>query len=42
MKTYLNKLSEDVGKARITAHSMEGFYVFPSKQDYGGNNNEIE
>ena len=33
-KKFLNKLSEDLGKARITAHSIEQFYDFPSKQDY--------
>ena len=31
----MNRLSEDLGKARITAHSIEKFYDFPSKQDYG-------
>ena len=29
-----NTLSEDLGKARITVHSIEQFYDFPSKQDY--------
>ena len=33
---FLNKLLEDLGKARITAHCIEQFYDFPSKQDYGG------
>ena len=28
-------LSEDLGKARITADIIESFYDFPSKQDYG-------
>ena len=32
---FLNTLSEDLGKARIIAHSIEQFYDFPSKQDYG-------
>ena len=27
----LNKLSEDMGKARKVAHSIEQFYDFPSK-----------
>ena len=34
MKTLANKFSEDIGKARITAHSIEQFYDCPSKQDY--------
>ena len=33
-ENFLNKFSEDVGKARITAHCIEQFYGFPSKQDY--------
>ena len=28
---FLNKLSEDLGKPRITAHSIEQFYDFVSK-----------
>ena len=28
-------MSEDLRKARIAAHSIEQFYDFPSKQDYG-------
>ena len=28
-------MSEDLGKARITAHSIEQFYDFPSKEDNG-------
>ena len=35
-ENFLNKLSEDLGKARITAHSIEKFYDYPSKQDYKG------
>ena len=31
----LHKLSQELGNARITAHSIEQFYDFPSKQDYG-------
>ena len=31
---FLNRLSEDLGKARITAHSIKQFYDFPSMQDY--------
>ena len=34
-ENFLNQLSEDLGKARITTHSIEQFYDFPSKQDYG-------
>ena len=34
-ENFLNKLSEDLGKARITANTIEQFYDFPSKQDYG-------
>ena len=34
-ENFLNKLSEDLGKARITAHSIEQFYDFPSKQIMG-------
>ena len=34
-ENFLNRLSEDLGKARITVHSIEQFYDFPSKQDYG-------
>ena len=34
-ENFLNRLSEDLGKARIAAHSIEQFYDFPSKQDYG-------
>ena len=33
-ENFLNRLSEDLGNARITAHSIEQFYDFPSKQDY--------
>ena len=33
-ENLLNKLSEDLGKAKINAHSIEQFYDFPSKQDY--------
>ena len=29
-------MSEDLGKARFTAHSIEQFYDFPSKQDQWG------
>ena len=32
---FLNKLSGDLGKAKITADSIEQFYDFLSKQDYG-------
>ena len=32
-ENFLNKLSEDLGKAKVTAHSIEQFYKFPSKQD---------
>ena len=32
-KNFLNKLSEDLGKARITAYSIDQCYDFPSKQD---------
>ena len=35
-ENFLNKLSEDLGKARITAKSIEQFYDFLSKQDYWG------
>ena len=28
-------MSEDLRKARITAHNIEQFYDFPAKQDYG-------
>ena len=35
-ENFLNKLSEDLGKARIAAHGIELFYDFPSKQDYRG------
>ena len=35
-ENFLNRLSEDLGKARITAHSIEEFYDFPSKQYYRG------
>ena len=31
-----NKLSEDLGKFKITAESTEKFYDFPSNQDYRG------
>ena len=34
-ENFLNRLSDDLGKARITAYSVEQFYDFPSKQDYG-------
>ena len=33
-ENFLNRLSEDLGKARIPTHSIEQFYDFPSKQDY--------
>ena len=35
-ENFLNKLPEDLGKASITAHSIQQFYDFPSKQDYRG------
>ena len=31
---FINKLSKDLGKARITAHSIDQSYDFPSEQDY--------
>ena len=31
-ENFLNKLSQDLEKARITAHSIKQFYDFPSKQ----------
>ena len=33
-ENFLNRLSEDLGNARIAAHSIEHIYDFPSKQDY--------
>ena len=37
LKQYENlQKSEDLGKAKITAHSIEKFHDFPSKQDYRG------
>ena len=33
-QNFLNKLSENLGKARIIVHSIEQFYDFPSEQDY--------
>ena len=33
---FLNKLPEDLGKAKITAHRFEQFNDFSSKQDYKG------
>ena len=35
-ENILNKLSEDLGKARITTQSIKQFYDFASKQDYMG------
>ena len=35
-ENLLNKFLEDLGKAKITAHSIEQFYDFPSKEDYKG------
>ena len=34
-KNFLNRLSEDLEKAIINTYSIEQFYDFPSKQDYG-------
>ena len=34
-ENFFNRLSEDLGKAKMTAHSIEQFYYFPSKQDCG-------
>ena len=34
-ENFLDRLSEDLGNARITVHSIEKFYDFPLKQDYG-------
>ena len=36
IQNVLNKLSEDLGKSRITVHNIEQFYDFSSKQDYRG------
>ena len=33
-ENFLNKFSEDLGKAKIAAHSIKQFYDFPPKQDY--------
>ena len=41
-ENFFNRLSEDLGKARITVHGIEWLYDFPFKQDYGGNNEGIE
>ena len=35
-ENFLNKLSEDLGKPRITAYSTEQFYDLSSNQDYRG------
>ena len=36
-ENFLNRLSEDLGKAKIATHSIEQFYDFPSKQEYLNN-----
>ena len=41
-ENFLNKLLEDLGKAKITAYSIQQFYDFPSKQDYKGITNELK
>ena len=37
-ENFLNRMSEDLGKARITAHSIEQFYDFSSKECLQENN----
>ena len=34
-ENLLDQLSEDLRKARITAHSIQQFYDFPFEQEYG-------
>ena len=37
-ENFLNKLSEDLGKDRLTANSIEKFYDFPSQARSHGKN----